>query len=141
MEAVILLTRDMPPILKFLERYFPMSLVKYYLIGGIAVLLHVLIVVAVIEFRNFSPSIANALAFILATIFSSVANTYWSFDAEISRTIILRFWGVALLGLCLAITISSIAEYLKLHYLIGVLMVVTVTPVISYTLHKNWTYK
>lgn len=104
-------------------------------------LLHVLIVVAVIEFRNFSPSIANALAFILATIFSSIANTYWSFDAEISRTIILRFWGVALLGLCLAITISSIAEYLKLHYLIGVLMVVTVTPVISYTLHKNWTYK
>ena len=128
-------------ILELLERYLEPSLIKYYLIGGIAVVLHFMIVIFVVERWVLHPSAANAIAFVLATIFSNIANTYWSFETKVSRTILLRFWSVALLGLCLAVLISSIADYFGLHYLVGILLVVSVTPVVSYTLHKNWTYK
>jgi len=131
----------MPFIFQFLENFLTPSLIKYYLIGGIAVLLHIVIVVVVIELWGLFPSLANAIAFILATVFSSIANTYWSFQAKINGVILFRFWCVALLGLCLAVIISGIADYLKFHYLFGVMMVVSVTPIVSYTLHKNWTYK
>ena len=128
-------------IFELLERYLEPSLIKYYLIGGIAVVLHFMIVIFVVERWVLHPSAANAIAFVLATIFSNIANTYWSFETKVSRTILLRFWSVALLGLCLAVLISSIADYFGLHYLVGILLVVSVTPVVSYTLHKNWTYK
>jgi len=128
-------------IFEFLERYLAPSLIKYYLIGGIAVVLHFLIVIFIVEQWLLHPSAANAIAFVLATIFSNIANTYWSFETKVSRTIFLRFWSVALLGLCLAVLISSTAEYFGLHYLVGILLVVSVTPIVSYTLHKNWTYK
>jgi len=131
----------MPFIIQFLERFLTPSLIKYYLIGGIAVLLHIVIVVVVIELWDLLPSLANAIAFILATIFSSIANTYWSFQANLNGVVLFRFWCVAALGLCLAIIISGIADYLRFHYLLGVMMVVSITPVVSYTLHKNWTYK
>ena len=128
-------------IFEFLERYLAPSLIKYYLIGGIAVVLHFLIVIFIVEQWLLHPSAANAIAFVLATIFSNIANTYWSFETKVSSTIFLRFWSVALLGLCLAVLISSTAEYFGLHYLVGILLVVSVTPIVSYTLHKNWTYK
>ena len=128
-------------IFELLERYLEPSLIKYYLIGGIAVVLHFLIVIFIVEQWVLHPSAANAIAFVMATIFSNIANTYWSFETKVSRTVLLRFWSVALLGLSLAVLISSIADYFDLHYLLGILLVVSVTPIVSYTLHKNWTYK
>ena len=104
-------------------------------------MLHFLIVIFIVEQWVLHPSAANAIAFVMATIFSNIANTYWSFETKVSRTVLLRFWSVALLGLSLAVLISSIADYFDLHYLLVILLVVSVTPIVSYTLHKNWTYK
>lgn len=131
----------MKQIFDLLERYLAPSLIKYYLVGGVAVVLHLLIVVLLVESWQLGPVLANTIAFILATVFSNIANTYWSFAAKVTTKVLIRFWLVALLGLCLAILISAFADYLHLHYLIGSLMVVSVTPIVSYTLHKSWTYK
>ena len=131
----------MKPVFNLLERYLAPSLIKYYLIGGLAVALHLLMVVCMVELWQIKSTIANAIAFVLATIFSNIANTYWSFEARVTGKILIRFWIVATFGLVLAILISSLANHMHLHYLIGTLMVVLVTPIISYTLHKNWTYK
>ena len=131
----------MKPVFNLLERYLAPSLIKYYLIGGLAVALHLLMVVCMVELWQLKSPIANAIAFVLATIFSNIANTYWSFDARVTGKILIRFWIVATFGLVLAILISSLANHMHLHYLIGTFMVVLVTPIISYTLHKNWTYK
>ena len=134
-------TSKMRQIIALLERYIEPSLIKYYLVGGVAVAFHLVIVVLLVEFGKLGPTLANAIAFILATIFSNIANTYWSFQAKVTGRVLIRFWLVALIGLCLAILISSIANHFQLYYLIGSLMVVSVTPLVSYTLHKNWTYK
>jgi len=127
--------------IKNIQQHLSPSLIKYYLVGGLAVVLHFLIVIFLFETWNISPVLANAIAFVMATIFSNIANTYWSFQAQLSRRVLVRFWLVALLGLGIAIAISSVAEYAGWHYLIGTFLVVMTTPIISYTLHKNWTYR
>lgn len=120
---------------------FSPSLIKFILIGGLAVLMHFLIVIALFENWVISSALANAIAFVLATVFSNIANTYWSFQSAMSRRVFVRFWLVALLGLTVAVAISSAADWFGLHYLIGTALVVMITPIISYNLHKHWTYQ
>jgi len=129
------------PLNKLSLKQIPSSLLRYYLIGILATLMHVVIVAILIEKFASSAGLANGIAFILATIFSYIMNTYWSFQAKMSFTVLCRFWSVAALGCALAVVISSVAEHLGFHYLIGIAMVMSVVPVISYLLHRNWTYR
>jgi len=125
---------------KFLPKSLPASLIKYYLIGIVATLIHIVIVVFLIEGFGTRSGLANGVAFTLATFFSYFMNTHWSFQSKMSMIVLRRFWSVAALGCVLAVAISSIAEALGFHYLIGIAMVMSVVPIISYLLHRNWTY-
>ena len=129
------------PLNKLSLKQIPSSLLRYYLIGILATLMHVLIVSILIENFASGAGFANGIAFVLATIFSYIMNTYWSFQSKMSFTVLCRFWSVAALGCVLAVVISSIAEKLCFHYLIGIAMVMSVVPVISYLLQRNWTYR
>lgn len=129
------------PLKKLSLKSVPNSLIKYYAIGLIATLFHVVIVAVLIEKFSFDAGFANGIAFILATFFSYFMNTYWNFQTEMSFAVLCRFWSVAALGCVLAVIISSIAAKLDFHYLIGIGMVMSVVPIISYLLHRNWTYR
>jgi len=129
------------PLKKLSAKQIPASLVKYYAIGIVATLIHIIIVAILIESFGSKAGVANGIAFTLATIFSYVMNTYWSFQSKMSFVILCRFWSVAALGCLLAVIISSFAESLGFHYLIGIAMVMSVVPIISYALHRNWTYR
>ena len=142
MQAVepVIVSNGMSPN-KFSIKSIPSSLFRYYIVGIVATLMHVIIVAVLIEKFDFKAGPANGIAFFLATIFSYIMNTYWSFQAKMSFFVLCKFWSVALIGCLFAIFISSAAESLSLHYLLGIAMVMSVVPVISYFLHRNWTYK
>ena len=46
-----------------------------------------------------SPVAANAVAFVIATVFSYLANTLWSFSATVQWSNLIRFLAVAAAGL------------------------------------------
>lgn len=88
-----------------------------------------------------SPVVANGLAFVVATIFSYVVNTRWSFSTEMNARNFQRFIGVALIGLAAAMLLAKFAEVIGLPAMGGVVLVVCVMPLINFALHSLWTYR
>lgn len=117
------------------------SLVKFGVTGILATLIHVLVVTTLVEILQADVGIANGLAFVAATIFSSYINTVWSFNATMTRSVVVRFWMVAVVGACLAVLIAKLFEFGGFHYLAGIAGVVLIVPPISFVLHKLWTYR
>ncbi|MEO0367503.1 MAG: GtrA family protein [Pseudomonadota bacterium] len=126
---------------KLISQLLSSPLMRFIIVGGTATSLHLIIVIVIMETWALAEGLANAIAFALATIFSYLCNTYWSFSAQQSRSVFIKYWLVSALGLSLAVLISSFAAYLGLHYFLGAMMVVSVTPLVSYNLHKRWTYR
>ena len=84
---------------------------------------------------------ANGIAFLLATIFSYTINTLWSFSSLLHRRTLVRFGVVTILGGVLAMLISGLADIHGLHYAIGIALVATFVPPVTFLLHNSWTYK
>ena len=116
------------------------QLLRFSVTGLGATAIHICVAVVAIERLEFVPGLANGVALVMATIFSYVANTYWSFGARSNVLVLTRYWTIASIACFLAVSLSSIADYLHWHYLIGILLVVLVVPVFSFLLHKYWTY-
>lgn len=117
------------------------KMAKFSGIGIINTLIHTTIVVLSVEKLKLHPSIANAIAFSIANIFSYFANRRWNFKGEASLQQYGRFLSVSLLGLTTTIIVSSFAEWLGLHYLIGLGLVIVALPALTFLLHWNWTFK
>ena len=114
---------------------------RFLLSGVLATAVHFAVAVTLIRHGHAEPAAANAIAFVVATAFSYVINTLWSFGGVMGGPTLTRFIAVQLLGVVLAALVSGTADKLGLHYVIGTALVpVFVTPV-TYTLHRLWTYR
>ncbi len=114
---------------------------RFLLSGVLATAVHFVVAASLIERAHTEPALANAVAFTVATAFSYVINTLWSFNSSIEGRTLVRFVLVQLLGVALAAGVSGTVDWLGLHYIIGILCVpLFVTPV-TYTLHRLWTYR
>lgn len=87
------------------------------------------------------PVVANGVAFVVATVFSYVVNTIWSFSTEMNRRNFQRFMVVAVIGLFAAMGLARLAELIGLPPLGSVVLVVCVMPFVNFGLHSLWTYK
>jgi len=114
---------------------------RFALSGLLVTGLHVLIATAFIQIILPAPSLANGVAFVVATVFSYLINTMWSFSSPLHGRNLIRFCIVSFIGLFLAMAISGIAQYFGLHYLYGIGFVVCIVPPVTFVLHNFWTYR
>jgi putative flippase GtrA len=117
------------------------SLLRFGITGLAATAIHVLVATALIELGGRSQVTANVVAFCTANVFSYLVNTLWSFAHRLGHRSLLRFWLVSLVALGLTTLVSALAQALHLHYLLGILMVVTVVPALTFLGHRFWTYR
>ncbi len=116
-------------------------LARFSGIGVINTLIHTGIVVLLVERLAWHPSLANALAFGVANVFSYQANRRWNFKGDATLRQYGRFLLVSLLGLCTTVVVSGLAEWAGFHYLVGLLMVFVALPLLTFTLHWRWTFR
>jgi putative flippase GtrA len=126
--------KTLPPVLTKQAMRFAIS-------GLLVTGLHVLIATAFIQFVLPVPSLANGVAFVVATVFSYWINTTWSFSSTLHGRNLVRFCIVSFVGLFLAMFISGAAQYYGLHYLYGIAFVVCIIPPVTFLLHNFWTYR
>lgn len=117
------------------------SVIRFGIVGIVNTSVHIAVASTWIHFMNNSPSLANGVAFTVATVFSYAMNTLWSFSGEFDRATFVKFWLVALFGLPLAAGIAGIANWMGLHYTYGIAAVVCVMPPVNFVLHNSWTYR
>jgi len=87
------------------------------------------------------PVLANVVAFLVATIFSYLANTLWSFSATMNGKNFQRFIIVALIGLLATMGLARFAELLGVPRVGSVVLVVCIMPLVNFSLHYFWTYR
>jgi len=108
--------------------------------GVLATLAHIITACATIEWTHAGPVVANGIAFCVATAFSYVVNTRWSFSHPLGGRNLVRFCTVSAGGLVVAMAVSGIAERIGLPYGLGIALVVILVPPVTFSLHARWTY-
>ena len=114
---------------------------KFSGIGVINTLIHTATVVLSVEQFGVHPSLANAIAFVIANSFSYWANRRWNFKTAASLGQYGRFLLVSLAGLAITVLVSGLADWAGWHYLVGLGMVFVALPALTFLLHWRWTFK
>jgi putative flippase GtrA len=124
--------------------------IKFSMVGGAATATHALVFVILIEAFALPPLLANVFAFSIAIVVSFKGHFHWTFRSEASMhiasvcqtyTAFAKFVLVAFLGLTLnSLAVYLVIEVLILPYLYAVVPMVSLVPVITFTLSKYWVY-
>ena len=118
------------------------KLIKFGVVGVFATLIHVVIASYLIEGSfQISVPMANIVAFLVATTFSYIGNTKWSFSDHFNRGNASRFAVTASVGCLCAYCLSWLADTMGFHYLIGIGLIVLCIPVLTFLSHYYWTYQ
>ncbi|QXI34964.1 GtrA family protein [Pseudomonas promysalinigenes] len=115
--------------------------IRFGLVGVANTVVHAGIVVALMETLAPPAFIANGIAFGFANVMSYLLNSRFTFQTPASFLGYRRFLAVSLLSLGLTLLITSVVEYLGLHYAVGLVMVIFVVPVLNYLVMKLWAFK
>jgi len=115
-------------------------IVRFGLAGLAATLLHIITAHAGTTRFALHPGVANGLAFIIANTLSFGLNTLWTFRAQVSLRTWRRFAAVSLLGATLSTAIATAVAVAGGHHLLGIALVVSIIPILSYLAHRRYTY-
>ena len=126
-------TKPSPPVLTRRALRFAVS-------GGMSTGVHVLVATLAMHWLP-NPMLANAMAFLVATVGSYLLNTLWSFQSPLHGQNLWRYCWVAVIGLMLTTAIAGLAQQLGFNYLIGIAGVVCIVPPFTFLLHHFWTYR
>ncbi len=116
------------------------ALLVFAVIGVCNTLLHTITVVTLVEGAITTPVPANIAGFALANTFSFFSNSLFAFRVAPTWSRYGKFALVSMTSLILTISLSALAEAMGWHYLIGLALVMLCGPVLTYLLHKAFTF-
>ena len=121
-----------------LDKLLTFRLIRFGLTGGLATLIHITFAFAVIRFVYDNAFIANVLGFSFAFLFSYLAQTLFVFKKRMNWINAARFFLVQFGALLLSQAISNF--FPETNSYVKVIIVVCILPVITYLIHRVWTY-
>jgi len=116
-----------------------LQLVKYGLLGVVATLIHLLSAWSIIYIFGATVFTSNIFAFLIAFSFSYIAQTQYVFESEFHIVKFFKFFGVQFSTFLFSYFVSNILR-IESSYL-HTLLIVAIMPLITFTLHKFWTFK
>ena len=122
-----------------LLRFFPAKLFKYGIIGGISTLIHIGVASLYIYTVNDSLFQSNVAGFLVAYIFSYIMQSLFVFEHAISWSKAGKYFIVQFGSLLASIMISNM--FYMLNSYVKTLLVVVFMPLVTFTIHKFWTFK
>lgn len=111
------------------------------LIGVVNTLLHSATVILLVEGLITTPVPANIAGFAVANTASFFANSFFTFRRRPTWGIYSKFFMVSMGSLILTICLSFLAETMGWHYLVGLILVILCGPVLTFLLHRIFTFR
>ncbi|WP_240645392.1 GtrA family protein [Vibrio mediterranei] len=121
-----------------IERLLQYRLVRFALTGGIATAIHVGVAFMYLHLMQDNVFVANVFGFSLAFVFSYFSQTLLVFKNRVNFGNALRFFIVQFGALLVAQGISEL--FSDLNSYLRVIMVVFILPIVTYIIHKVWTF-
>jgi len=113
----------------------------FCVVGLMNTLVHAFFVLVIVKYMSFSSTFSNFIAFMFANIFSYIVNGVITFKSKISLLGYIRFFSVSTSTLIIIISISSICEFFRVDYRISLLLVLILSPIISFALTRRYAFK
>ena len=115
------------------------KLVRYGFIGGVSTLIHISVASLYIYFINDSLLKSNISGFLVAYIFSYTIQSRFVFEHKVSFSKALKYFLVQIGALVVAIFLSDILEGFNSY--IKSVVVALLLPLVTFFIHKFWTFK
>ncbi|KKD61496.1 polysaccharide synthesis protein GtrA [Grimontia sp. AD028] len=113
-------------------------IIRYGLAGGLATLTHISVAFALLHFMAVSVFIANLLGFLTAFSVSYLLQSFFVFQQSLSLKNVSRFFVVQLTALLVSQLVSE--AFQDTNNYLRVLLVVFMIPLVTYIIHRFWTY-
>ncbi|MDA0110558.1 GtrA family protein [Vibrio mediterranei] len=121
-----------------LNRLLQYRIVRFILTGGMATAIHIAVAFLFLHFIQDNVLYANVCGFTIAFFFSYFAQTLIVFKNKVNWGNAVRFFTVQFASLMVAQSISAL--FSDVNSYIRVLIVVVILPIITYLVHKIWTF-
>jgi putative flippase GtrA len=119
----------------------PRQFIRFLWVGVGATALHVLVAAHLIGSYLMPAAAGNAIAFVLANLFSYFLHSLYVFDRRPTPDRYWRFLAVSLIVLVLVAVVSAGLEVIGAHYLAGIAAIVLIGPIATFGLHSIWTFR
>lgn len=117
------------------------QIVRFGLVGGLATLVHIIVVVCLSMVSALTPIVINTLAFLTAFLVSGIGHAFFTFRKTKNRTqSILKFFVIAVGALLL----SNLTLFLALKFYdvnIAKAVAIIVAPLTSFWAAKLWAFR
>ena len=114
---------------------------RFCTVGVANTVLHLMVVYALVELLMFAAPLANALAFVVANLFSFFANSRWTFQQSSDIQRYLRFVAVSCVGLAISWLSVVGAQSMGFHYMLGVVVSVVAVALSGYILNRLFVFR
>ncbi len=122
-----------------INHLFSYKIVRYVLVGGTSALIHMLIASLYIYLIDDSVLYSNIIGFLVAYIFSYLVQSKLVFEHAVSMEKAVKYFIVQFGALLLAILASEIFDSYNSY--LRTLIVVMLLPLITFIMHKFWTFR
>lgn len=122
-----------------IEKLLSYRIARFALTGGIATMTHICVAFALIHFSSAGVFVANLLGFACAFSLSYLMQSLFVFKKPLSFQNITRFFIVQFSALLISQLISELFSGTNSY--LNVLIVVFLIPLVTYAIHRAWTYR
>lgn len=116
------------------------QLTRFALVGVMNTALHLATIGLLTQVFGLSQLVSNVAAYMVASSFSFVVNSVWSFRVRPQIRRFARFQMVGLMGLVASAVLGRMGDVFAWHYAMTVLLTACVVPVLSFMAHRSYTY-
>lgn len=122
-----------------IEALFSYKIIRYALIGGVSTLIHIGVAAISLYYLSSSLFFSNVAGFLTAYIFSYLMQSIHVFGHKIDLLKAFKYFIVQFGSLLTSIMISYL--FTGYNNYIKTILVVIFMPLITYIIHKVWTFK
>ena len=116
------------------------EMITFSLIGLSNVAVYLLIVSFFIYLTELNLSFVNGLAYLLSAVYSFCLNTIFTFKQALNKLKLIKFLTASLFLSLLASVITAIILFFEFQYWISVIVVIFGLPILSFLIHKRWSF-
>lgn len=121
------------------EKLLSLRIVRFGLAGGIATLTHIGVAFTLLHVFSTNVFVANIFGFLCAFTLSYLLQSLFVFKKNLSLKHVKRFFMVQFSALLISQLISELFKDANSY--LRVLLVVFMIPLVTYVIHRMWTYK
>jgi len=116
-------------------------IIRYGLVGLFSTLIHLSIAFLLIYISTINIVLINSIAFSIALLFSYICNLKIVFKLKFCKENFLKFVIVSLITFSIIIIVSYFGEKYNLNPYLIVVIITIIIPLLTFFLHKSWTFK